>query len=280
MKNNFLLMIKGGLIGIANIIPGVSGGTMAVVLGIYEQLIDAISNFATDRSKRKEYILFLAMIGGGAAGAVVALSFLMKFLLANYPEFTYLFFIGLIIGSVPSIYRTHSDMRATPSGIASFLAGAGLILFLTLYFGDVEKPSAAATVGAIDSAAFIMLVISGVLAGGSMIVPGISGSFLLVLLGQYQLVISAVADHRLDVLAIVAAGAVAGILSFARLIQYLLRRFPSQTIYFILGLVIASLYPIFPGLPKSAVHFTAGTLLVLCGIGLSFFLFVNSPEQG
>ncbi len=279
MKNQLLLMIKGGLIGIANIIPGVSGGTMAVVLGIYENLIEAISNFATAKEKRKDYIIFLSLIGGGAVIAVVVLAFLMKFLLANYPEFTYLFFIGLIIGSVPSIYASHQDMRPTLSGMLSFAAGAGMILFLALYFGEVEQPGGAVTIDSLGGGAINMLFISGILAGGSMIVPGISGSFLLVLLGQYQVVISAVADRRFDVLAIVGIGAVIGILSFARLIQYLLKSFPAQTIFFILGLVIASLYPIFPGLPKSPIHFIIGTLLVISGIGLSYLLSLNSHER-
>ena len=111
LKKDAILMLKGGAIGIANIIPGVSGGTLAVVLGIYEYLIESISNIATDKEKRKEYLLFIVKVAIGAVVVVFLTATLMKFLLENYNIYTNLAFAGLIAGSIPSIYKSHKDMN-------------------------------------------------------------------------------------------------------------------------------------------------------------------------
>lgn len=271
MSEMLKLMAKGGVIGIANIIPGVSGGTMAVVLGIYERLIEAIGNFVTQPQKRREYIGFLAQIGIGAIVAVLVLSWLMDYLLSNHQAYTYMFFIGLIAGSVPSIFNAHHEMRPTLPALLAFLAGMALILAFAIAF-PIDKeanPNVEIQLGAYG---LTMLLISGILAGGSMIMPGISGSFILVLLGQYSVVIRAVKELNLPVLAIVGVGAVIGVWGFAKLIDYLLKRFPKQTIYFILGLVIGSLYPIFPGVPVGGGGVVAISAVLLIGAFLISYL--------
>ncbi|MGH1363861.1 MAG: DUF368 domain-containing protein [Calditrichia bacterium] len=265
----FALLAKGGVIGVANIIPGVSGGTMAVVLGIYERLIEAVSNIATDKERRIEYLIFLAKIGVGAVVAVGALSHLMDYLLSYHEQLTYLFFVGLIAGSVPSVYRAHKEMSPSFAAVLSFLAGAALILSFALLFPEVEKSKDINFELDMSSAALGMLFISGILAGGSMIVPGISGSFILVLLGQYRVVIKAVKELNIVLVGIIGLGAIAGIVGFAKLINICLKSYPKETIYFILGLVIASLYPIFPGLPAGASGAAIGIGMILAGAALA-----------
>lgn len=263
------LLATGGVIGVANIIPGVSGGTMAVVLGIYERLIEAVGNVATDKERRMEYLVFLGKIGIGAVLAVVALSHLMDYLLTYHEQMTYLFFVGLIAGSVPSVYRAHKEMSPSVAAILSFLAGAALILSFALLFPDVQKSKDINFQFDMSTAALGMLFISGILAGGSMIVPGISGSFILVLLGQYRVVIKSIKEFNVVLMGIIGVGAIAGIVGFAKLINICLKNFPKETIYFILGLVVASLYPIFPGLPEGGGGTAIGLGMIVLGAAVA-----------
>jgi putative membrane protein len=245
------LIIKGGVVGIANIIPGVSGGTMAVVLGIYEQLIEAIGDFFTNRTKRKVYFLFLFKILLGAGIAILIFSWIMDYLLNYYESFTYLFFIGLIAGSIPAIYNTHPNMKLNIPSVITFIFGFGLIMILSLSFNQQSEVPDTSDVFSLNLLSAGILFIAGILSGGSMIVPGVSGSFMLVLLGQYHTVIRALKNINLVPLVFLGAGIAVGIWSFAKIIDFLLKRFPKETFYFILGLVCASLYPIFPELPSS-----------------------------
>ena len=272
MKDTIMLMLKGGVIGVANIIPGVSGGTMAVVLGIYERLIEAIGNFATNKEKRKEYIILLAQIGIGAALAILVLSWLMDFLLTDYPVYTYLFFIGLIAGSIPAIYKAHDEMSLNFSSAIAFLTGMALILSFALLFPDVEKSKDINFDYQVTTAGLALLLVAGVFAGGSMIVPGISGSFIMVLMGQYRIVIKAIKEMNIVVLGAVAVGAAAGVWGFAKLIDFLLKTKPKETMFFILGLVVASLYPIFPGLPEGIGAAMLAIIIALLGAGIAYFV--------
>ena len=265
LKNDFLLMLKGGAIGVANIIPGVSGGTIAVVLGIYEYLIESISNFVTNSEKRKEYLVFLIKIAIGALFVVFVSAKLMTYLLENHPIYTYLAFVGLIAGSIPSIYNSHHDMKLNLMSVITFLVGAGIILFFEFAFPHVEKKEGVEVVFNLTPNAALLLGIVGFFAGGSMIVPGISGSFIMLIMGQYYIVTSSITQRNVIPLGIVGVGIVLGIIVFAKAINILLKRFPKETFYFILGLVIASLYSLYPGLPEEFMPlFIAITITVVC----------------
>jgi putative membrane protein len=170
------LILKGGIIGIANIIPGVSGGTMAVVLGIYEKLIEAIGNILIDKKKRKEYFIFLIKVFFGAGIAIIIFSWVMDYLLTHYEQYTYLFFIGLILGSIPSIYKTHPNMQLSLPAALTFLAGIALILIIFIFAPVQDETKVVSTTISLDSYQAFMLIISGFFSGGSMIMPGISGS--------------------------------------------------------------------------------------------------------
>lgn len=272
------LFLKGSVIGIANVIPGVSGGTMAVVLGIYEYLIEAIGNFFTNKAKRKEYFLFLLKVLCGTGTAILLFSWIMDYLLTNYPVYTYLFFIGLILGSIPSIYKTHSDMKLNFGSVLTFILGAGLIL--VIFFLAPEKTEAIEAGGeqAFHFRQALFLVFSGILSGGSMIMPGISGSFILVLLGQYHYIIRSVKNLDLVPLFFLGIGIAIGIWSFAKMIDFLLKRSPKETFYFILGLVVASLVPIFPGLPEGWIEKFIALFICLVAFFISFKL-GDRPEK-
>ena len=254
LRNNLMLMLKGGAIGVANIIPGVSGGTIAVVLGIYEYLIEAISNFTTNKEKRKEYLIFLIKIAIGALTVVFLSAKLMKYLLENHNIYTNLAFVGLIAGSIPSIYKTHDEMKLNIISIITFLLGVAIILFFEFTFPNTVKEEGIKIAFNLTFNSAIFLCLAGFFAGGSMIVPGISGSFIMLLMGQYYIVTSCVADREIIPLGIVGIGVFIGVIAFAKLINFLLKRFPKETFYFILGLVVASLYSIYPGMPDNTIQ--------------------------
>jgi len=272
MIDTVKLVLKGGIIGIANIIPGVSGGTMAVVLGIYEKLIEAIGNILIDKKRRKEYFIFLLKVFVGAGIAIIILSRVMDYLLTNHEQYTYIFFIGLILGSIPSIYKTHPHMQfSIPAGIA-FLAGIALILVIFIFAPEHHEPINEAMGLSLSSYQVFMLIISGFFSGGSMIMPGVSGSFILVILGQYHIVIRALKNFDIFPLLLLGIGIALGIWSFAKLIDYLLKKFPKETFYFILGLVVASVVPIFPGMPAEISRQIVAIFILIAAILISYKL--------
>lgn len=273
IQNSILLFLKGGGIGVANIIPGVSGGTMAVVFGIYDRLIEAISGFLESPKKRKEYFLFLAILAAGAAAAILLLANLMDYLLTHHYQPTLFAFMGLIIGGIPVLWKSHGDMKPGAVRILFFVLGM-VVVILPALLGEGAKEAAAGAevVFPAGLSAYSVLLLAGFLAGGAMIVPGISGSFLLVLLGQYHMIIAAIKGMRVPVLAIVAVGAGTGVLVFSKIIKICLQKAPATTYYFILGLLAASLWVIYPGLPATAPAMLASGLMLVLGAAAAFLL--------
>jgi putative membrane protein len=272
MINTVKLMLKGGVIGIANIIPGVSGGTMAVVLGIYEKLIEAIGNILIDKKRRKEYFFFLLKVFLGAGICIVIFSWIMDYLLTNYEQYTYLFFIGLILGSIPSIYQTHPNMKLSVPAVITFLAGITVIMLIFLFAPEQQESIPTAGRVSLSSYQVIMLIISGFFSGGSMIMPGVSGSFILVILGQYHIVIRAVKNFDILPLMLLGIGIALGVWSFAKIIDFLLKKFPRETFYFILGLVVASVIPIYPGMPEAISGLIIATVILVVAALISYKL--------
>ncbi|MBN1154149.1 DUF368 domain-containing protein [candidate division KSB1 bacterium] len=279
IKRDLLLVLKGGMIGIANIIPGVSGGTIAVVLGIYENLIEAISNFLTNREKRCAYILFLAKVAIGAIVVLFLSAQLMKYLLENYYIYTNLAFVGLIAGSIPSIYKSNQDMKLNAASLFAFIAGAAIIFIFEFAFPHVEKQEGYRVTFELTTHSALMLCVAGFFSGGSMIVPGISGSFVMLLMGQYYIVTSALADRHLMTLVVTGIGVVLGIIVFAKLINYCLKHHSKETFYFILGLVIASLFSIYPGLPESTIGLLIAVSITILFFGISYIIGEHSSSR-
>ena len=279
------LFLIGGLMGIANIIPGVSGGTIAVVFSIYDDLMEALGNFITDKLKRWKYIRFLSLIFGGSIAAILLFSKLLKWSLENYTLMTIYLFIGLIIGSIPVIWNTLGKKhKLTFVNIISFLAGLALVVILSLLqtersgFQSVEFAS-------ISLSIFDLLYyfICGAIAASAMIIPGVSGSFILILLGAYGTVLSAVSGlssalsnlqitnellNRIMILVALGVGVILGILVFAKIMSWALKHYFSNTMFIILGLIIGSIYQIFPGFEFNLNGFGAVITLV-AGIFIS-----------
>jgi putative membrane protein len=238
-----ILAAKGFCMGAADVVPGVSGGTMAFILGIYEELLDAIKSFDL-RSlrllltfKAKAFFesiswKFLLALGLGILTAIFTLARLLAWLLQNTPVLIWAFFLGLILASVVTVSRRICTWQ--PLTWFSLITGLiGIYLLVGLVPGTTPND-------------LWFLFLSGAVAICAMILPGISGSFILVLMGKYQYILEAVNQRDFLVLLIVAAGACAGIAAFSRLLGWLLLRYHDLMVAFLTGLMLGSLRKIWP----------------------------------
>jgi putative membrane protein len=258
MKNILVTLIKGTLIGVANMIPGVSGGTMAVILGLYDRLIESISQLIGSPSKWRQYAGFLITLGMGAVIGVVLFARLIDWALMKHEQLSLLFFMGLILGSIPSVVA-HSRLKGL--GIKEILIiGISLILVLTLGMFRSTEPFLGPYIQ--DFTPLILFLVS-IAAGGAMIVPGVSGSFVFLLFNQYTVLVEAVNDIVLGSIAIIVLGGILGVFVFAKIIHHALTRWFSITHCAIIGLVGGSIIVLFKGFPPTI----QGTLL-----GVAFFL--------
>lgn len=244
MKEFINLFFKGMAMGAANVIPGVSGGTIALITGIFERLINAIKSFNSKALKLlfkgeiKALIAhtdfyFLLAVFGGVAASIISVARLFDYLFEHYPVYIWAFFFGLILASVIFVGRTVS--KWTFSVILSFIIGSAAAISITLLTPASENDS------------FFYLVICGVVAVCSMILPGLSGSFVLILLGNYQLVmIDAINDLRLDILLPVVLGSAFGLIGFSYILSWVFKKFRDQTISILTGFILGSLGIIWP----------------------------------
>jgi putative membrane protein len=266
MKEYFSLFIKGMAMGAANVIPGVSGGTIALITGIFERLINAIKSFDITAikllfsGKFKELIehtdlYFLIALFAGIGASIISVAKLFAYLFEFYPIYIWSFFFGLILASVIFVGKTIEKWRF--SVILSFLIGAITAISITLLTPATENDS------------FFYLLICGVVAICSMILPGLSGSFVLILMGNYQLVmIDAVNDLRIDILLPVILGAGGGLLGFSYILSWVFRKFKDQTISTLTGFILGSLGIIWPWKNAIIEHFGAKEKVM----GYSYYL--------
>jgi len=274
------LAIKGFCMGAADVVPGVSGGTMAFILGIYEELLESIRSFdlkflrqilsfrlrdAMDHTSWR----FLAAILIGILTAIFSLAKILSWLLQNHPVFIWSFFFGLILASVVTVSRHLNEWNLSMTGWM-FLGTIGLYFLVGLV--PVSTP---------DAPWFLFMC--GAIAICAMILPGISGSFLLVLLGKYSYVLEAVNNRDIFTLILVAAGAGAGLISFVRFLNWLLKKYHDPTIAILTGFMLGSLRKVWPWkkTPESTnflpLHWNNEVTIALCliVIGFSVVFFLN-----
>lgn len=240
----FWTLLKGLGMGAADVVPGVSGGTVAYITGIYQRLLDAISAVGPTAWKafRQDGIAgawkavdgsFLIALGSGIAVSILSLSKAVLWGLDHYPPVVWGFFFGLIVGSLPLILRGIPKKQATK-------AFPLLLLGIGIGFGlSILSPTEATL-----SLPYIFL--SGALAICAMILPGISGSFILVLLGAYEGVLEGLHARDWALIFTFMAGAGVGLLSFARLLRWLFAQFPTAMVLTMAGFIIGSLAKIWP----------------------------------
>jgi len=247
MSRNFvqylIVSLKGMAMGAADVVPGVSGGTIAFISGIYEELIESIKSLNIKAVRvlfTKGIPAFWKHVNGtflfslvvGILVSVVSLARVLEHLLVNHPVLIWSFFFGLVIASALYIARTISSWNYKL--VLSLLAGIAIAFTIT------------SITPAQTSEAYWFIFLSGALAICAMILPGISGSFILLLLGKYQFILNALNELKLDIIAVLGLGAVLGIISFSNLLSWLLKKYHDLTIAMLSGFMIGSLNKIWP----------------------------------
>ena len=243
----FKKIMQGVVVGIANIIPGVSGGTMMVAMGIYDKLIHSITHL---RKEFKESLKFLIPIFAGIGVALVVVARILEFCFAVFPIQTNLLFCGLIVGSLPFIFTHVRGKRITGGMMLSFLAFFGIVIVMAL-MGENEGDAADVSFSAIN---VIKLFGVGVIAAATMVVPGVSGSMMLMILGYYNTILACINDtvraltefdipavaESMVVLVPFGIGVVVGIFLIAKIIEFIFQRAETYAYWAIIGLILAS----------------------------------------
>lgn len=243
MKEMLKNVFYGIVMGIANVIPGVSGGTMAIILNFYDRLMESIT---FNLKVIKKNLSFLIPLFIGVAIGILGLSKVMNILLENYPTQTYLAFIGIIIGSLPLIWfkAKAKESKLKTSSIIAFIVTLGIMIALSFFNADKEGAIIAYTSLSLES--FIMCFVAMVIGASTMIIPGISGSMMLLIMGMYGTIYGYIIPNLyIPLLIPTGLGAVVGIFGGAKLITVFLNKFEQLTYMGILGLLIGSMLELF-----------------------------------
>lgn len=279
-----LEIIKGMFIGIANIIPGVSGGTLAVSMGVYNKIIEAVNNIRKDFKNSVKTLLPYII---GIVIGIAALSFAINFLFENYEMQTISCFIGLVLGGVPLILNKVKNEKIKGTHIFSFILMLAAIIVPTLI--AIETPAIQSIM--IDFKTVLILLGLGTIAAAAMVIPGVSGSMLLMMLGYYQLIINTIKNtieslvsfnfssvwSEILILLPFGIGVLLGIVIISKIISKLFARYPNATHWGILGLIVASPFAI---IIKSTSTITDPIMFLICLITFGIGFVISSKLGG
>lgn len=269
------ILIRGFFMGTADTIPGVSGGTIALITGIYERLIHNISkinfkfiptffkgkfNESIEIMKEEIDFEFFIPLGIGIVFAILCVSKLITYLITNYMSFTFAFFAGLILASAYLVFNEIDEFS-----IKNLIFGIIGLVFAYLFVG--LNPIQA-------NHSLIVIFFSGFIAICAMILPGISGAFLLLLLGQYEFMLNALNGFKIPEIVTFICGAIFGILSFSRVLDYLLKHYKVETMSFLSGLMLGTLR--LPYSKMTDINFTSLIgIIVFAIIGFSLVIILE-----
>ncbi len=272
----FVLWLKGLAMGAADVVPGVSGGTIAFISGIYEELLTSISavslgTFKELKAKGITYVWkkingnFLVALVLGILTSVLSLSKALTWLLKHQPVLLWAFFFGLVVASIFYIAKQieHWNIKSIfLLVVASFIA---------YYISDSEPLVT-------SQSSYIHLFFSGALAICAMILPGISGAFILVLLGAYEPILNAIHQRNIAVIAVVGAGAIVGLLTFSKVLKWLFNHYKNATLVFLLGFVAGSLNKIWPWKKVVKTTIIEGKEIILKSESILPFSYDKNPQ--
>ncbi|MEE4257022.1 MAG: DUF368 domain-containing protein [Bacteroidales bacterium] len=277
IKFYIFLVLKGMAMGAANVIPGVSGGTIALITEIFERLINAIKSFDLKALKlllkgrlgefaRYTDLYFLLAIAAGVIVAIVSLARLFDYLFSEYPVYIWSFFFGLVLASVYFVGRRIT--KVTPAVVITFIIGTAIAIMISFLSKGQENEN------------FFYLILCGVAAICSMILPGLSGSFILFIMGNYRLVaIDAINDRDLGILLPVIIGAAVGLLAFAHILSWVFKRFRDETISILTGFILGSVSILWPWQKAEYLQDAAGSIVTKGGEKVITHYTRYLPEQ-
>ena len=280
MKEKLILFIKGVILGVAFVIPGVSGGTLAVLMGIYEELIEAASNFYKSIADFKKYIMYLLPIGLGVVFSVAVFAKLIKFGLDKAPIITILIFLGMIIGGIPALVRNVKGTKTDLKDMTLMLVGLIIVISMLIF----HKSNSNVVLTNMSIGGYFTLLLVGAIAAVTMVVPGISGSFTLMLIGYYEPVLNLVNDitsfknlgPNLILMATFMLGVVIGIIFISKLIEWCLKHYKRETYYAIIGFVLSSIISVIyevSKFPFNLTHLIIGIVLLVINTVLVYKVF-------
>lgn len=249
---------KGIFIGAGCILPGISSGVLCVIFGIYEKLLDSILNFFKDVRKNFKFLLPIAL--GGFIG-IILFSKILQFLLYRYPIQTKSIFIGLILGGVVLLFKDIRKKEKFKINDIVYLISSLLIGILMVYFENKMGSQN------FENVNYIYLILSGILMSVGIVVPGVSSTIILMLLGVYSLYLNSVSTLYFPVLIPMAIGVILGSLIFMKIIKYLLDKFYTQTMFSIIGFTIGSIFVLLPEINMTTDAVIA-LLCVICGYSI------------
>ena len=244
MKHYFILFIKGMSMGIANVIPGVSGGTIALITGIYEDLINSLKSFDTKSLKlitsidisgfiKHTNLYFLLAVFGGSIVSVFSIASLFKYLFIHYPILIWAFFFGLIIASIYFVGKRISKWNTAT--IFSLIIGTLVAISLSFMTPASEN----------DNLFFVF--VCGIIGISGMMLPGLSGSFILILMGNYELLmVTAITELNILLLSVFFLGSAFGLMSFSHILSWVFKHYKNQTLALLTGFILGSLSIIWP----------------------------------
>lgn len=280
---------KGVLIGIAAVIPGLSGSIFAVVVGLYDKMVEAVSTLF-HRGQFRKNIWFLFPIVSGTIVGVLLSTKAVLWVCENYTGPAYAFFIGMVLGSLPLIFRKTSEISFRPWLLALPLVTCFVLVGTTLWLGAPEDTASMVSITAIASwQDALMVVFAGMFSCALMAIPGVSGSVMLMVIHQYGTVYNAVA-HLTDstaawpIVGLFAVGAVLGFIGIAKLLHWLLNRASGLTYYGVAGLIAGAVFALFyqgilPALQSLAPVYAAGQLIIYMGFVLLGYAIIRRQGQ-
>lgn len=267
LKSKIGIIYKGLLIGSTMLVPGVSGGSMAMILGIYDRLIESVSSFFKDV---KNNLLFLLLFVLSAAMGMLLLAKPILALLESYPKIMGFFFIGAVAGGIPAIYEQAQIKAFSWKTFLYIVLGVAVVTMLSLFPADnlVGKMTEGGNMT-------IFLIVAGLIAAIALILPGISVSYLLLIMGLYHELMRAISELDMAFLIPMGIGLLCGIMLLTKGLELLMRRYPQMSYMTILGFVLGSLAEVFPGLP-------VGWEWIFCmaaaGLGFNFIFTISKSE--
>ncbi|MFU0827322.1 MAG: DUF368 domain-containing protein [Lachnoclostridium sp.] len=249
IKDDLIIILKGYTVGSSMSVPGVSGGTMAILLGIYDKLISSISNFLKDI---KGNMLFLLKFCIGAGAGIGSLSFLIKWMLEKFPLPVSVFFLGAVIGGIPALYAKTKETSLRISSVIYFILG----LIIVISIGYIPEGSIRVTSGS-GLTHYFMLLFTGIVIALALVLPGISTSHMLLVLGMYDAMLAAITNFDIFYIGILGIATLIGVFLITKPIEWILNTFPHQTYCMIIGFVLGSTSEIFqdkilPAIPENA----------------------------
>lgn len=280
MKEKLILFIKGIVLGVAFVIPGVSGGTLAVLLGIYEELIEAASNFYKNMVNFKKYFMYLLPIGLGIIFSVAVFAKLIKFGLEKSPIITILIFLGMIIGGIPALVRNVKGTKINLKDMTLMLVGLIIVISMLIF----HKSNSNVVLTNMSLTGYITLLLVGAIAAVTMVVPGISGSFTLMLIGYYEPILNLVNDitsfknlrPNLILIFTFMLGVFIGIIFISKIIEWCLKHYKRETYYAIIGFVLSSIISVIyevSKFPFNLTHLIIGIVLLVINTVLVYKVF-------